>query len=199
MSGRISGLGIRQIAQGVVLAAVMLAGGHAVAQQIPRVVVASAAMTSVGQTATFNGRAVAAQKVNLRARISGFVEARGFSEGGIVAAGDVLFDLEDDALQFALAQAEAAVAQDEAAATLARIERDRQAELVGRQIAPQAVLDRAEADLTARTAEVRRLMAARDQAQLTLSYAKITAPFAGVWGCRRRMSGRWWGWTLARC
>lgn len=153
--------------------------GQANAQAMPRVVVAEATLADVGQTATFNGRSVAVQKVDLRARISGFVEARGFEEGGTVAAGDVLFALEDDAYQFALAQAEASVTQAEAAAALALIERDRQAELVSRGSAAQALLDRAEADYNARAAEVRRLMAARDQAKLNLSYAEITAPFAG--------------------
>jgi membrane fusion protein (multidrug efflux system) len=163
-------------------AAVLLAFGPvpgAVAQQVPRVVVAEAAMAGVGQTITYNGRAVAVQKVDLRARISGFVEARGFVEGGMVAAGDVLFELEDDAYQSALAQAEASIAQAQAAEQLALIERDRQAELVARGSAPQAQLDRAEADYNGRAAEVRRLMAARDQAQLNLSYAHIAAPFAG--------------------
>lgn len=156
-----------------------MAPQQAMAQAMPRVIVAEAAMTGVGQTATFNGRSVAVQKVDIRARISGFVEARGFEEGGMVAAGDVLFALEDDAYQSALAQAEASVAQAEAAATLALIERDRQAELVSRGAAAQAILDRAEAEYNGRAAEVRRLMAARDQAQLNLSYAQITAPFAG--------------------
>ncbi len=158
----------------------MLVAGVAQAQQTaPQVVVAEAALADVAQAATFNGRVVAVQKVDIRARVGGFVEEIGFTEGGLVAEGDVLYRLEDDTYRFALDQAEAQVAAAQAAAELARLERDRQQELVARDAAAQAVLQRAEADFAAKAAEVRRLTALRDQAELNLSYATITAPFDG--------------------
>jgi membrane fusion protein (multidrug efflux system) len=164
-----------------VLAAVaVLASGALQAQQAaPQVVVAEAALADVAQAASFNGRVLAVQKVDIRARVSGFVEEIGFVEGGVVAEGDVLFELEDDTYRFALDQAEAQVAAATAAAELARLERDRQQELVSRDAAALAVLQRAEADFAAKEADVRRLAALRDQAALNLSYATITAPFAG--------------------
>jgi membrane fusion protein, multidrug efflux system len=163
---------------GALVMSVPLAGSLA-AQQVPRVVVAVAEMTEVSQTATFNGRVVAAQKVDLRARISGFVQEIGFTEGGTVTEGGVLFRLEDDSYRFALDQAEASVAAAQAAEALALIERDRQKELNERGSAAEAVLQRAEADYQGKVAEVRRLQAQRDQAALNLSYAEIRAPFAG--------------------
>jgi membrane fusion protein (multidrug efflux system) len=161
--------------------ALMMAVGHpAMAQQAaPSVVVAEATLAEVAEAVTFNGRVVATQKVDIRARISGFVEELGFTEGRLVSEGDVLFRLEDDSYRFALDQAEAQVAAADAAAALALLERDRQAELVARDAAAQAVLDRAEADYQAKAADVRRLQAMRDQAALNLSYATITAPFDG--------------------
>ena len=163
----------------LVAAAVLVAcAGHA-QQAAPQVVVAEAALADVAQAATFNGRVVAVQKVDIRARVAGFVEEIGFVEGGLVSEGDVLFRLEDATYRFALDQAEAQVAAATAAAELARLERDRQQELVARDAAAAAVLQRAEADFAAKEADVRRLQAIRDQAELNLSYATVTAPFDG--------------------
>jgi len=164
---------------GAAILTALLISGPVAAQQVPRVVVAVAEMSEVSQTAAFNGRVAASQKVALRARVSGFVQEIGFTEGGMVAEGDVLFRLEDDTYRFALAQAEASVDSASSAASLARIERDRQKELAVRGTSAQAVLDRAEADYLGRAAEVRRLEAQRDQAALNLSYAQIKAPFSG--------------------
>jgi len=162
------------------LAAAVLGAGAGEAQQtVPQVFVAEAALADVAEAVTFNGRVVAVQKVDIRARVSGFVEEIGFIEGRAVAEGDVLFRLEDDTYRFALDQADAQVAAAQAAAELARLERDRQQELVARDAAATAVLQRAEADFAAKEAEVRRLTAIRDQAALNLSYATITAPFDG--------------------
>ena len=52
---------------------------------VPAVVVAAAEEMQLTQSASFVGRAVAVQKVDLRARVSGFIEERGFTEGGLVA------------------------------------------------------------------------------------------------------------------
>jgi membrane fusion protein (multidrug efflux system) len=157
--------------------------GPAAAQQPPAAVTVALVETSdVSESAVFTGRAVAEQKVDIRARVSGFVRARGFVEGALVQAGATLFEIEDDAYRAALDQIEAAIAAAEAERRLAEIERDRQATLVARQATAQAVLDVAEANFAKAEAEVRGLVAQRDRAALDLSYTRVTAPFAGVVG-----------------
>lgn len=149
------------------------------AQPLPAVVVAAAALTDVGATARFNGRAVARQKVDIRARVSGFLLKTGFTEGGEVEAGQMLFTIDDAEYQAALAQADASVAAAEATLELAKIEYERQAELMRRGSGTQANVDQTKAEADKAAADVKRLEAQRDAAALNLSYTVISAPFAG--------------------
>ena len=154
----------------------------AAAQGAPAVTVAPATVGDIRQRASFRGRLVAAQRIEMRARVSGFVEDIAFAEGQAVAAGDVLYRIEDDAYRAAVIEAEGLLAAATAQRRLAEIERDRQATLVERGTAAQQQLDVAEANLARAEGDVMRLEASLDRARLELSYTQITAPFDGVAG-----------------
>ena len=145
----------------------------------PAVVAVEAAIRELAETSDFNGRLDANRRVALAARVSGMMEAIGFVPGAQVAQGQPLFVIEDDLYEAAVREAEGALRALQAQRDLARIERDRQAELVARETGAQARLDQAEAALATAEADVLRLEAALDRARTNLSYAEIKAPFDG--------------------
>ena len=108
---------------------------------IPAVTVARVVIEDYRPTATFTGRVEAIHKVELRARIDGFLEKRLFDEGADVKEGDLLFVIEKGLYQAAVDEAKAQVMKAEATLKLAEIEVKRQTELVQQAAAPQARLD----------------------------------------------------------
>lgn len=148
----------------------------------PAVVVAPAAMADVRFGVSYTGRVKAAQKVDLRARVSGFLEEVHFTEGQTVKAGDVLFSIQDDTYVAEVKQAEGALRAGTAQRDLALIERDRKKTLVAKQTVAQNELDIAQAQLDQAEGQLEQLNAALDQQKLELSYTRVTAPFDGVVG-----------------
>lgn len=134
------------------------------------------------ETATFVGRTVANRTVELRARVTGFLRARPYTEGALVKEGDPLFILDPREFSAALQSAEAQVAQS--AAQLAKAEADfgRIEPLAKAGAAPQTDLDASRAALLSAKAGTASAEASLAKATLNQEYATITAPFAGLVG-----------------
>lgn len=172
---------------GIFAAAAMALGSFpALAQDapLPAVTVAKAANEQVSDTLTYNGRLDADQSVQLIARVTGFLEEVGFQAGDSVAQDALLFRIEPDQYRAALRQAQGSLAAAQSTVVDARIERDRQAQLVKRNAVAQAVLDSAEAALGRAQGSVEQAEAALDTARLNLSYTTVMAPFPGRIGIR---------------
>ena len=75
----------------------------------PAVTVVKVASVHVKPTSSFTGRVKAKDKVDLRARIEGFLDKRLFTEGADVKEGDLLFVIEKGLYQAAVDQAKAAL------------------------------------------------------------------------------------------
>lgn len=151
-------------------------GGQA---PLPAVSVVQAQMEDVTRSATFVGRVEAVQRVDLRARITGFLEQQNFEDGAYVKAGDLLFVIEKAPfaarVQEAEANLEAALAQQENA----RFQLERAEQLVSRGNIPQATVDERRADFLVRTASVSQTRAALENARITYSYTEIRTPVDG--------------------
>ncbi|MDJ1159376.1 efflux RND transporter periplasmic adaptor subunit [Chelatococcus sp. SYSU_G07232] len=148
-------------------------------QPAPAVTVATAEQRPVTGGLTFTGRVVAVDKVDIRARVPGFLKDRKFQEGMDVKAGDLLFDIEPDTYEAQVAQRKADLASAEAQAENAKVQLQRAEQLMKTQNISEAVLDdrRAQARVTA--AAVLQAQAALTQAEINLGYTRITAPISG--------------------
>jgi membrane fusion protein, multidrug efflux system len=149
------------------------------AQQAPAVTVVAVEQRDVTPSTSFTGRIEAKDKVDLRARVDGFLEQRLFTEGQDVKAGDLLMVIEKAPYQAEIENVEAAIARAQATLDLAEIERRRQAELVKKQATAQARLDEATGKSGEARADLRRQQAALTTAELNLGYTDIKAPIAG--------------------
>lgn len=145
----------------------------------PAVGVRPAIMKGVSQSFEFVGRVKAIEKVELRARVEGFLEKVLFREGQDVKAGELLYQIEKVQFQAALDQAKANLAVAEAALTNAKVEYERSTELVKRNFTPQSQVDANKAALDTAAGRVMQAKAALTQAQVNLDYTDIRAPIDG--------------------
>lgn len=131
---------------------------------------------------TFIGRVEAINKVDLVARVEGFLTERTYIEGKAVQAGDLLFVIEKDTYQAQVDAARANLAKARADAENARQQADRARVLVKDQTIPQSLLDERVAQEKETQASAEQASAALEQALINLRHTDIRAPFAGLVG-----------------
>jgi membrane fusion protein, multidrug efflux system len=145
----------------------------------PAVTVAPVASREVTDTAEFVGRIVAINKVDIVARVPGFIEERTFTEGQDVKKGDLLFRIEQATYKALVDQQLAAVAKAKAVEANAVLQLDRGREL-GRSLnIPQSTIDQRAADAGTAKADVMVAQAALEQAKINFDYTEIRSPIDG--------------------
>jgi membrane fusion protein (multidrug efflux system) len=155
----------------------------------PAVSVMAVAEKDVTPATDFVGRVVATDKVELRARIQGFLQKRLFTEGQDVKVGDVLFVIEPEPFQAAVTQAEADLASAEADAQNAKLQLGRAEELVQKRNIPVATRDDRAAAAAMANARVQERAASLQVAKINLTYTEIRAPVAGRIGLAKYSDG----------
>ncbi|WP_298855691.1 efflux RND transporter periplasmic adaptor subunit [uncultured Ruegeria sp.] len=148
-------------------------------QPKPKVTVTAAEIKPVLLTEVFTGRVEAVDRVDLIARVPGFVKSIKFKDSSSVAAADVLIEIEPDSYEATVTEIQGQIQAAQAAKKLADIELDRQQKLYSTGDTPQAVVQKAEAQQGEADGHVLELQGSLQNAQLDLSYTKITAPFDG--------------------
>jgi len=145
----------------------------------PAVTVAPVVSQQVIDTGGFIGRITAIDKVDIVARVPGFIEERTFTEGQQVKKGDLLFRIEQATYKAAVEQQQANLAKAKATEVNARLQLERGKELVRNNNIPQSTLDQRAADEAAAQANVMEAQALLDQAEINLGYTEIRSPIDG--------------------
>jgi membrane fusion protein (multidrug efflux system) len=149
------------------------------AKPAPTVEVTAAETQPVEQLATFVGRVVANDKVELLARVEGFLKERKFTEGHEVAVGDLLFVIEPDQYQAIVEQREADLAKAKADQQNTAAQLKRGLELLKDKNIAQAKVDELQAADSIALASIQQAEAALNAAKLDLGYTRVLAPVAG--------------------
>src|SRR5438445_5952546 len=170
-------------------AAVVVAGlleailpGSASAQQAappPAVLVQAAEAKPIAAQAEFIGRAAAVDRVELRARVKGFLGARLFTDGDEVKEGQVVFTIEPEPFQAAVAQKVAQRDAAKAALANADVQLQRAADLLRTNTGTRQTYDQRVSEQLQAKAGVEDAEAQLRDAQISLSYTEIKSPIAG--------------------
>lgn len=150
-----------------------------VAPPPPVVTVAKPLVKEMQEWSDFTGQFEAQESVEVRARVSGYLESVNFTDGQLVKRGDLLFVIEPRPFELALETAKAQLAQAEAQLELAKVQLERTAQLRKNDYATKETYDERVAQLSIATATRDAAIAAVNQAQLNLDYTRVVAPVSG--------------------
>ena len=145
----------------------------------PDVMVASVLSRSVRTWDEFNGRVRAIQTVELRPRVSGYINRIAYKEGSEVKPGDLLFVIDPRPYRDALHQAQAELERARSAASLAQSKTEHAHALFAKQAISREEFNGRKNDLNQTAAEVRAAKAAVATAKLNLDFTEVRAPIAG--------------------
>jgi len=133
----------------------------------------------VTQWDEFSGRFEAVASVEVRARVSGFIDKLHFRDGQLVNVGDLLFTIDKRPFEIAVQSAEAEVARNKAQVDIAELQVERGAALVKSRNIPDAEYDQRKANLAVAKAQLKTAEAAVRNAELNLDWTDVRAPLAG--------------------
>jgi membrane fusion protein, multidrug efflux system len=177
---------LRTTALGVMLALsfAVLAGCSSEAAETgmpppPDVSAAQVLVKQVSQWDDFSGRVEAVENVDLRPRVSGYIERVNYEEGQEVRKGDVLFTIDSRSYRAELARAQADLARARSQAELGRSEAARAKKLSELQAISTESYEQRRSAAAEAQANVAAAQAAVDAARLNLEFTQVRAPISG--------------------
>jgi membrane fusion protein, multidrug efflux system len=170
----------------VFCAMIVAFGSAALAQQVEPTAVSvgtvAALRKPIAENRDFVGRVDAINRVDVRARVIGYLDDVLFSEGALVKEGDPLYRIEKGLFQAAVQQSEGSVERSKAAKALTEIQLQRAEELLAKASGTAVARDQAlAADEQARGAMMQD-QANLQTAQINLGYTDIVSPITGKVG-----------------
>ena len=145
----------------------------------PQVSAAPVLVKPVSQWDDFSGRVEAVQSVELRPRVSGYIDKVNYVEGDEVKKGDVLFTIDARSYQAEYDRARAELTRARTQATVARSESERAKKLSEQQAISTESWEQRRAAADQAGANVQAAQAALDAAALNLEFTKVRAPIDG--------------------
>lgn len=145
----------------------------------PEVDVAEVLVEPVTVWETFTGEVAAPETVELRPRVSGYIDKVAFEEGARVSAGDLLFQIDPRPYRAKKKAASAELAQARSQLAQAKSEAERAEQLLADRAISREEYDQRRTALSAAQARVDAAQAALDSAELDLAYTQIKAPISG--------------------
>lgn len=126
------------------------------------------------------GQIAGSREVEVRARVTGILLKRNYTEGGMVQEGQSLFTIDPAPFQVALARTAAELAGAEARQAQAERNVERLKSLLKTRTASQKDYDDALSAAQIAAADVKAAQAARNEAQLNLDYTRVESPLTGI-------------------
>jgi RND family efflux transporter MFP subunit len=189
-----SGGGWRWLLTCVVIGAVVFAGGYwyfnhrgsgpaeqaqAAPPPVLPVTVAKPLVETITEWDEFTGQFEAVDSVEIRARVSGYLDTIGFQDGQMVKKGDLLFVIDPRPFEIALASAKSALNSANARVALAKQQLGRAETLKQKDFTSQSTLDQRQQEAISAAADAQVAQAAINSAQLNLDFTHIEAPLDG--------------------
>jgi multidrug efflux system membrane fusion protein len=156
---------------------------------LPAVTVSRPVQQKVTEWDEYTGRFVAVKTVEIRARVSGFIDSIHFKDGQIVKQGDLLFIIDPRPYRLAVEQATADRDRTRAKLAIASSDVERATPLLRSQSVTEREFDTRKSTQEDASAAVMSADAALKQAQLNLEWTEVRAPIAGRISDRRVDAG----------
>lgn len=147
--------------------------------QPTQVTAAAAIERDVSDWDEFTGRLEAVETVDVRPRVTGYIDAVHFEEGGLVKKGQLLFSIDPRPYRAELSKAEAELARAQAQVELSQSFAARAESLVGVRAISQEAYEQRRNGVREAQANLDAARAAREVARLNLDYTQITSPING--------------------
>jgi multidrug efflux system membrane fusion protein len=155
----------------------------------PEVTVAKPLASRVAQWDEFTGRFEAMERVEVRPRVSGYIDKVHFRDGSMVKQDDLLFTIDQRPFQLAVESAESDVVRAKAQVVLDEADYARAEQLVKTAATPVRELDQRKANLDIARAQEMAAETALRSAQLNLEWSEVRAPISGRVSDRRVDAG----------